>query len=158
MNMGAHGFRSLATLIVGGYLFYAGLTKALSPSDTLSSLSWAFGEAWATPVFVLLVVTEIVLASLLLCDVAPRWCSAAAVVLFCAFIAWILYLQWNNAPVGCGCGGGLPSPVETSPATGRFWSGIRSALLLFCSLIGALGYGFPRRSAVRCSHTEGDST
>jgi protein-S-isoprenylcysteine O-methyltransferase Ste14 len=95
---------------------------------------------------------------LLLCDVVPRWTCAAAAALFTVFIAWILYLQWRHAPVGCGCGGGLSSPVETSLATGRIWSGIRSATLLSCSVVGILGSELPRRPIIRHPHTEGDTT
>jgi len=148
--------RASVTLIVGGCLFYSGLAKAVSPGETLSSLAWAFGPTLATPVFLLLIMIELVLGSLMLCAVAPRRSCAAATFLFLSFIAWILYLQWRDAPVGCGCGIGLFSSAEASLVTDRIWAGARSGILLLFSLIGLLGSELPRHPDVHTTNMKGE--
>lgn len=121
------GILKYGPVVIGGVLWYAGISKALSPNISIESLSWAFDRAvW--PMLFMLVAVEIVLGTCLVFRVCPKWSIAAGIVLFVAFSGWLLYLHATNAPVPCGCGE-VPR-AGTTVAESRWWAMGRNVALL----------------------------
>ncbi|GMV70800.1 MAG: hypothetical protein DYG93_12085 [Leptolyngbya sp. PLA2] len=126
-------------LLAGTVLFLAGIAKAVQPSDTLTSLAWVFGEEAAPASLVLLISVEIVLGSLLVASLLPKWSLGASVLLFSSFLAWIGVLEWMNAPVGCGCGVRLPMASALTSADSRSEALVRAGGMFVLCVLGFVG-------------------
>lgn len=93
-------------LLLGGLFLWTALQKAIDPRDTLAVGEYLFGEGspLVRPFLYGLILSEIVLASLLITGIARRRVMLATIALLLVFSAWLAYLKITNAPVSCGCG------------------------------------------------------
>ncbi len=126
-------------LLAGTVLFLAGIAKAVQPSDTLTSLAWVFGEEAAPASLVLLISVEIVLGSLLVASLLPKWSLGASVSLFSSFLAWIGVLEWMDAPVGRGCGVRLPLTTAMTSQDNRPEAFARAGGMFVLCVFGFVG-------------------
>lgn len=126
----------VATVVVGAILYLAAIAKTISPSDTQNSLAWVFSDSIAYALTIALILGEIILASVLLAGLAPRLALGAATLLSTAFLAWILYLHWIDAPVDCGCGVRLPFLSSGGGEDNRAVAFARAGMLLVVSGVG----------------------
>ena len=143
----------IATVAVGAILYLAAIAKTISPSDTENSLAWVFSDSMAHILTILLILGEIVLASVLLAGLAPRFALGAATLLSTAFLAWILYLHWTNAPVDCGCGVRLPFLSSGGSEDNRAVAFVRAGVLLAVSGVGWWYATFQRAGSMVSSNT-----
>lgn len=103
----------MASGLIGGIFFYAGLIKASDSATFLAALSgWtALGEGGGYVVALALPWVEILAGLLILLPATRRWGALLSSMLFLTFIGalvWALSMGWV-VPCGCFGGDGIPS-------------------------------------------------
>lgn len=132
-------FERSVSIGVGLIFILSAYLKAVSPAETLQALrhlAHATGHA-AAPESAMraLIIVEMVLGGFLLAGVAPRATLLAAAMTLGVFAAWITWLIWSGAAVGCGCG--LRIPFLTGEAA-RFAALAKAALMSMACAAAAL--------------------
>ena len=144
--------------MIGTIFYLAAIAKTISPTDTENALGWVFGNSMAHTLTIVLILTEIILASILLSGITPRIALGAATLLSAIFLVWILYLYWTQVPVDCGCGVRLPFLTSGGSESHRGVAFVRTAGIFVASGIGLWSTHFQRFEIIRPHTAEKENT